>query len=72
MPTDEKLNRVFNARQRLRKRPRDVPLSAIADKYDIGWHWLKLFHAGKHPNPHTRILVKLEQALDDIAAGRFV
>ena len=68
MPTTEKINRVHNARTKLRKRPRDITLQDIADKYDLGFHWLKMFSMGKHPNPHTRLLEKLETALQDIAS----
>lgn len=67
MPTTEKINRVFNARQKLRRRPSDVSLVYLADQYDLNINWLKAFSIGKYPNPHTRLLDKLEVALDEIS-----
>jgi hypothetical protein len=66
MPTIEKINRVHNARRKLRRRSRDVKLQDIAEAYSIPFHWLKTFNAGKHPNPHTRLLEQLEMALADL------
>jgi hypothetical protein len=68
MTSVEKINRVYNVRSRLRKRPRDVYLSHIAENYGLRLQWLELFSAGKTVNPHTRLLDKLEAALDDIAS----
>jgi hypothetical protein len=67
MPTVEKINRVHNARRKLRRRPADVSLVYLAGAYDLNIDWLKAFSIGKYPNPHTRILEKLEVALDEIA-----
>lgn len=66
MPSVEKINRVANARRKLRRRPADLLLKDLAEAHGISLHWLRAFHAGKHPNPHTRILEQLEVALDEI------
>lgn len=68
MPTTEKINRVHNARAKLRRRPWNVELKHIAEEYGLSIDWLKAFSSGKYPNPHTRILVKLEAALNDMAS----
>ena len=61
MATTEKLDRVYNARRRLRKRPRDVYLEDIAKQTGLKLQWLSSFSRGLYLNPHEKNLVALEE-----------
>ena len=68
MPDTDKLNRCYNLRRRLKKRPRDLTLQKISADTGLTWEWLKRFHAGTYANPNTRLLDILEPYLDSLKA----